>query len=369
MASNNQWNPRPVIQSYSVYTTKLAKINEQHLRGEHAPDNVLFRVQPIDGRLPSLEDGLSWPALFDNYTVTRLNNNLAYLHKKQTSQSSSTYDVVKEGTYRTGEVVALPITSAPIFAEIDLRLTFLGKVISFLFKPPQLKITMNFRDGTSKDYRVISNMMDSGFVLSPLVENTKDFVVLATGNQRFLEKTMAESFVVTPIYGGSIFWRPHFSLKLKAYRGGPASALPSNFYDSMTTSIPEGYVESKSTNCDGSIDIVNGLNPAPPLVKVANLLSVSGWLAVSGKDGVAPDDIFVTLKKPNGLSKYIKTHRMSRTDVKAYFKQPAMPDVGFSATVDVSMLNGEYVLGLSRGYKGKMVQCQQFKTVTFATEH
>jgi hypothetical protein len=358
LASNNKWNPRPIMQSHMVYTPKLAQINEQHLRGNRAPDNVLFRVQPIDGRLPSLEDGLSWPALFDNYNVTKLDNDLAYLRKNQLINSSSAFDVIHHGTHKTGDDVVLPITNAPIFAELDLKPTLLGKLLGIVFKPPQLNLTLKFKDVTNKDYRVLSNMMQSGFFISPLVKNTKDFVFLATGNQRYLKNNMVESIVVTPSYGGSIFWSATYTLEMKAYRGEMVSPLPENFFDNMIYSVPEGYAEAKSSGCDGSIDVVNGRSPAPQ--KVSGFLSVEGWLAVSAKTGIVPDDIFVTLKNQSGITRYIETRRTPRNDVKVFFQQPAMPDVGYSTTIDVTALNGEYVLGLARGYKGELEQCQQF---------
>jgi hypothetical protein len=207
----------------------LARLNEQHLRDNNAPDNILFNIQPIDGRLPSLEDGLSWPALFDNYTVTSLDNNLAYLRKKQTIQSNSAFNVIREGTYKTGEIVELPITSDFLFAKIDLKPTLLGKILSLLFKPPQLRITLKFKNGTSQNYRVFSNMMDSGFFISPLVENTKDFVYLATGNQRNLKNNIVESFRITPGYGGSHLWSSTYSLELKAYIAEKASSKNQGF--------------------------------------------------------------------------------------------------------------------------------------------
>lgn len=365
LASSNKWNPRPIIQSYSVYTPKLALLNEQHLRGINAPDNVLFRVQPIDGRLPSLEDGLSWPALFDNYKVTKLDNDFAYLLKKQTIYRSSAFDVIYEGTHKIGEEVSLPITSAPIVAEIDLKLTLLGKFLEFIFKPPRLKITLKLKNGTIKDYRVISKMMQSGFFISPLVWNTSDFLLLATGNHHYLKNLMIESFVIAPSFGGSIFWSNTYKLRLKAYQRDGVTAVPENFFDKMSDSIPGGIPEYKTTHCEGSIDIVNEFNPPPASqsIKVDNLLHVSGWLAVSTKDGLAPDEVFVTLKKFNEVTKYIKAKRTPRNDVKAYFRQPAMPDVGYSATIDVTKLDGEYVLGLARAYNGKLEQCQQLKTV------
>src|SRR6202040_4372562 len=105
---NNEWNPRPIIQSYSAYTPALVRLNEQHLRGPDAPEWVLFDLQSIDGRLPSLDDGLSWPALLDNYAFTSYNGHFVLMHKKPVVHGSSNYEGVFEKTCRTGTMVTLP---------------------------------------------------------------------------------------------------------------------------------------------------------------------------------------------------------------------------------------------------------------------
>ena len=58
-------------------------MNEEHLRGETAPDNILFSVDPIECRLPSLDDGPSWPALFDNYTVAKTDTDYGLLYLRR----------------------------------------------------------------------------------------------------------------------------------------------------------------------------------------------------------------------------------------------------------------------------------------------
>jgi len=115
-----------------------------------------------------------------------------------------------------------------------------------------------------------------------------------------------------------------------------------------------------STICEGFIDVVNGISPAPASLTISNTLSVDGWMAISGKDGVVPDAVFVTLSDENGKKIYIKARRTPRPDVKEHFKQPRMPDPGYTAFIDVSTLSGKYTLGLSRIYKGTLESCQQF---------
>lgn len=56
--------------------------------------------------------------------------------------------------------------------------------------------------------------------------------------------------------------------------------------------------------------------------------------------------------------KYINTHRTARPDVKAYFKQPTLPeDIGFTTSVDVTKLQGDYTLSLARTHAGVLEQC------------
>jgi len=238
LASNNIWNPRPIIQSYSAYTPSLAKLNEQHLRKSSAPENILFCVRPIDNHFPSLEDGLSWPALFDNYTITNIVNDLAYLSKNKLIKGTSTFYNIREGVNKVGETVLIPHSDAPLFAEINIRLNFLGSLLGIVFKPPPLMLNVKIKNGTNSQYRVSSNMMQSGFFLSPMIMNTRDFVFLATGNQHYLHSNEVESIeLVVKDKIGSLFWNETYKLRIRTYVGKGTNPLPSNFFDPITDTI------------------------------------------------------------------------------------------------------------------------------------
>jgi hypothetical protein len=219
LASNNEWSPRPIFQSYSAYTPALARLNEQHLRGPDAPAWVLFELQSIDGRLPSLDDGLSWPALLDNYTFTSYDGQLVLMHRNRVIRGRSNYDEISKETCRTGSMVTLPDTNGLVFAEIDLKPTLAGRLLIALFNPPQLRIAVGLRDGTSRSYRVVSRMMTTGFLVSPLVGNTAEFASLAARSTVPKGDRRAESISIVPSYGGSVFWSDTYTLTLKKYIG------------------------------------------------------------------------------------------------------------------------------------------------------
>jgi hypothetical protein len=227
LASNDAWSPRPVFQSYSAYTPALARLNELHLRGTNAPHWILFDLMAIDDRLPSLEDGISWPALLDNYTFISFDGQFVLMRRKEVIQSKSNFELINQGTYRTGGIVALPDAHGPLFAEVDLKPTLLGQLWMALFKPPQLNIALNLGNGATRSYRVISNMMTTGFIVSPLVSNTAEFASLATGNRHFQDEGKVESISMAPSYGGSLLWSGTYTLTVKTYEGQPTPDLAS----------------------------------------------------------------------------------------------------------------------------------------------
>lgn len=219
LASGNQWDPRPVFQSYSAYTPALAKLNEQHLRGSDAPDWALIDLRTIQGRLPSLDDGASWPALFDNYAFVSYDGHYVLLQRKPSVRQESRYENIVKETCETGKTVAIPTTNGLLFANVELKPTLLGRLLTAVFNPPQLHIVLHLRNGLTRRYRVSANMMSTGFLLSPLVNDTKDFASLANESNRSEPQKAVESILIAPSYGRALFWSGTYSLTLKKYIG------------------------------------------------------------------------------------------------------------------------------------------------------
>jgi hypothetical protein len=173
------WDPRPVLQSYSAYTPKLIRIDERHLRGSAAPEHIVFRVEPIDHRLPSLADGLSWPAMLDNYRVAGAAANWVHLIRKPGPlQTESHFAPLGGISAQLGREVTVPSSNGPIFAQIAVGPTFYGRLIDLPYKLPQLTLTLTSGSGRQVRYRVIAGMMETGFFISPLITDNDGFMRL-----------------------------------------------------------------------------------------------------------------------------------------------------------------------------------------------
>ncbi len=211
IASENTWSPRPIFQSYSAYTPELAGINRKHLLSHQAPDNIIFRVERIDGRIPSIADGASWPILMLNYRPTQLEGNFLFLQKKGAigEIENPLEPIIEKHTF--GETVNLPESGQPLFVRIGIKPTLLGRIASMLFKPSQLQITLALRNGLKKQFRIIADMAKSGLVLSPLIENTAEFGMLY-GKEGLLDGKLVKSMSIAPRDGKTLLWHNEYSV-------------------------------------------------------------------------------------------------------------------------------------------------------------
>ena len=234
LASGNAWLPRPNFQSYGAYTPALVMANKAHLLSEAAPDNIFFRVEPIDRRLPSLDDGASWPVLLARYSFDRLlPNNVALLRKREhapvATDAAAAPAPPEWEIHSLGEAVDVPRPESPVFVKIAIKPTLLGRILTFLFKPAHLWLHVRLADGEERRFRFIAGMGETGFFLSPLIETTEEFSLLyADWAQPLAAKTVAWFSLSTGEGGGKRQrlakwqWQNHFAVQF-SYEDIPLS--------------------------------------------------------------------------------------------------------------------------------------------------
>lgn len=179
-AGGLNYRPRPVFQSYSAYTPELAELNAAHLRSDRAAGNIVFEIDPLNGRYPSLDDGLSWPELLTRYDIADSNGKFLLLKRAATPQE---YHLTRleETTIHFGETFMLPAaTNAPLWAEMEINKSMLGTVVETLYKPPIVRLMVSLRDGRQVVFRLVPGEARGGFILSPLVGDKASFVSLAS---------------------------------------------------------------------------------------------------------------------------------------------------------------------------------------------
>ena len=216
LASGNPWSPRPIFQSYSAFNSYFSRLNQQHLTGKKSPDSIFFKIQPIDNRLPALEDGMSWLALLRHYQPKSLENNWLILGKTQGVQRDFSRKKRVYERHHLRERVVLSKKDRLFWASITLKPTVWGTIAKFLFKSEEVQIHVTTADGVTTTYRFIPSMAQSGFLLSPLIDKNTEFMKLYK-KRSDLNARRVISFVIEPMAAErSLFWHSEYDLVLRS---------------------------------------------------------------------------------------------------------------------------------------------------------
>jgi hypothetical protein len=203
MANGLTSSARPIFQSYQAYTPVLAALNRDHLLGAQAPETILFRIAAIDGRMPALEDGLSWPELLTRYSPAGRAGPFLVL-RAVPNPSRCEWEPLAEIRAQLGQLVSLPGYDEPLWAKLDLKSNLEGAAKNILYKRSPLMVKFLMSDGSAWTGRFILGPARAGFLLSPLITTTEDFLRLyGRPMSRELEAARPTAMVVVPLEGGS----------------------------------------------------------------------------------------------------------------------------------------------------------------------
>ena len=363
LAHGLDWTPRPVFQSYSAYTPALLELNSAHLVGDAAPRNILFAVQPIDNRLPSLEDGLSWPTLLARYEPIAFNGGMAVLQRtgKATPNPVVREPAIVTGRYGLGEEIPLPVPSEVLWAKIAMKPTMLGELVAVIYKLPQLQIEFRMADEDKRQFRYIAEMGETGFVVSPVVQATYDFLALKLQDKMayFVGSwPRSMSISVKGDTASNWLWNDRVSVQLFEMDIPTQHGLDSLIFGSGLQALSPDTVKPPETNVC-AINAVNNHTGDRLSAPVSGVLRVEGWAAMSIKDGAAPNRIRLTLNGRRGDMYYVDAKIIPRNDVNQFYGKPEMGNIGYIATANVSALDGEYTLGVRMSANGLTLACSR----------
>lgn len=187
MGADLYYKPRPTIVSHGAYTPYLARLNSEHLKDNNAPQIILFKVETIDNRYPSIDDGISWPEIWTRYKLDEKTREYLILRRFNTPLSYSIRKI-NDLDAKYGDIIITPDINGLIWAEIEIKHTLIGRLMRFLFKLPHLSIKVSLNDGQEKSFRIIPEMIKTGFLLSPLVEDNREFNELMQKDQNIIRR-------------------------------------------------------------------------------------------------------------------------------------------------------------------------------------
>ena len=334
LASNRDYYPRPVMQSYSAYTPELAFLNADHLQGPHAPQTAFFGISPIDEHYPSMDDGPSWPALLGQYRFRSYAQAYAVLDRVPGTAAGTIDAASMSGTPQFGDTVTVPQDAPFVWAKMQFHPTLLGRLASALFKMPLLHMDVTTADGQTRTFRVVPGMASAGFLLSPTVSTAHDFVALRStvtdvlGNQRVTTIKLYEDDSLG-------LWGEGFAVQFAPLRIPTDPAVDDVVLGHLEDGPP---VDELPAAGECTIDTVGGTPAtASPITITGRTVTVIGWgflsPAAEGRDG---GNLRLAVTPDGASTVYARAERQPRPDVDTYFHMPKPTRAGFTAQVNLS---------------------------------
>jgi hypothetical protein len=212
------WTPRPVFQSYIAFTKSLLEMNEAFFQGSRAPEFVLLRIEPIDGRFPTLEDSGVLLHLLTSYCPVLSEKDFLLLkHRQNNCDPNLTQPVrIVERTIGFGEEVdARGAEGQYITLSLKFGESIAGAAVGRLYRLPGVRLRAVMASGVKKDYCIIPAMTECPFLLSPLVEHQFDFCKLYTN---LTTERIARFSVTAETQRGIDCFYPDVQMKMCTYR-------------------------------------------------------------------------------------------------------------------------------------------------------
>jgi hypothetical protein len=175
------WHPRPVFQSYSAFTPALLAANARFIEQAQAPEYVIFKLQTLDDRPPTLDDGALLLKLFRTYRPILAEKTYLLFQRRpdRAGPVSCAPAVRRTRVIRFNEEVPLDDRgSTPEKITLQVRYSAWGKLLNGLYKPSPLFLQVRTATGQDVTYRLIPGMARTGFLINPLLRDTADVILL-----------------------------------------------------------------------------------------------------------------------------------------------------------------------------------------------
>ena len=162
-----RWKPRGVLQSYSAYTPYLDQL-DAHRYATDGPDRVVLRNDFIDDRCPQYDEPEFFRTLLLRYQVESRVGEMLILRRRPGPVGVAQVEL---GAYRTGfgEWLDVPaLGSNPVYGAIEVHPSIIGRLLDFVFQPPEAHLVLRKSNGETQTCRLIPNSVD-GLLISDYI--------------------------------------------------------------------------------------------------------------------------------------------------------------------------------------------------------
>ncbi len=235
------YRPRPTIQGYVAMNPHLAQLNEDFMADPaRAPEVVLYRIESIDDRLPTLDDSRAIRYLFHHYEFLLDEGGFMLFSRANSDPTLDQRELISEETYTFGQVISTPVRgNQPVWCEIEIKPTLTGRLRRFFYKPPAVKIHTDDGGSDQRSFLLPPPMAAAGFPVYPYFTNHQNVAHYQAGN--LAPRLMRFSLSIDPTLAGN--FDDNFSVRFYALppypRRDPSVPLPKEVLYRAFNRIPD----------------------------------------------------------------------------------------------------------------------------------
>lgn len=189
-ANNLNWQPRPIFQSYSAYTSYLDNLNFQNFV-DNPRDYLLYTFIAIDARHPFFDEPKTFSFVHCNYAPIEVIEGdfdpvftPIFLLKKQINNACSSTKMESTMTTKWNQIEALENNNNSLIkAEIKIKYSLWGKFYKTIFRTPPVMVNVKYKDNSERKYRIIPENANNGVIFSHLPRDNQEALLFLSGEK------------------------------------------------------------------------------------------------------------------------------------------------------------------------------------------
>jgi len=199
------WDPSPVLQSYSAYTSYLDDRDAAHFSSGSAPDSVLLADTAIDGQYPAFVEPAEFQALLRGYRSTPGADGQYVVLTRAAGPGNPPVLVAGDG--QEGPAVCAPMGAdipvpqrpgAYTFASLSVRYSLSGTLSDIVYKPANVRVQFTLEGASptlTAPYKLIPATAVDGLFVSGYLASANE---LAQAFDGVITRPISAIRVTTP---------------------------------------------------------------------------------------------------------------------------------------------------------------------------
>lgn len=336
------YDPRPVIQSYVAFDEYLDNLNYDKYMSDGAPDYILFSVGSIDDRYSFFDESMTKLAILRNYTIAGKIGSDLLLEKRSVPLGMPAAEREETLHAKFGENIQVGKTNDIQFSRIYVKYSLWGRIRSFFFQPPALKISIVPEGGGGQTFRAVKPILAGGVISNKYVDSDGEFLLFMQSGGRM--NTDIKKITFESESGNAAGFVNDIRIVNAFY---PFSTLIEKSTAPDSLKLASVLADYKPVPVDPSLYAKDSFRAGIETYRPdAPFFSLGGWAFREGGDN-GHNILKVVLKSADKMYE-LPTLSLGRPDLITYFKRGDLGNVGFSSSLDKSLLPpANYKVGLS----------------------